>query len=58
MIKMLKKYAIDEYGTAFAKDVYDPTKIGDDTTNNRNSLTQTIPNVIYIIIIKKSFTGI
>ena len=46
MIKMLKKYAIDEYGTAFSKDVYDPTKIGDDTTNNRNSLTQTIPNVI------------
>lgn len=31
MIKMLKKFEIDEYGTIFSKDVYDPKKIGDDS---------------------------
>lgn len=48
MIKMLKKFDIDEYSTHFSKDIYDPKKkIGDDSIlEDRKMLKPTIPNVI------------
>ncbi|CAD8101895.1 unnamed protein product [Paramecium primaurelia] len=45
MQKLLKKFEIEEYGTNFTKDVYDPKKIGDDSVvDDKKVLRPTVPN--------------
>lgn len=52
MQKLLKKFEIEEYGTNFTKDVYDPKKIGDDSVvDDKKVLRPTVPNVINIYIL-------
>jgi len=47
---MLKKFEIDEYGTNFSKDVFDPKKIGDESViEDKKMLKPTIPNVRYLV---------
>lgn len=51
MQKLLKKFEIEEYGTNFTKDVYDPKKIGDDSVvDDKKVLRPTVPNVFIISI--------
>jgi hypothetical protein len=50
MQKILKKFEIEEYGTNFTKDVYDPKKIGDDScVDDKKVLKPTVPNVCILL---------